>query len=295
MDTKKQAVQSKKEDEEEKEEKPATKKPRIRLRVKAKPDEDAKVDTGKNKKKGLKRARSPEPEAEPEGENATANDDIDLAPIPKKQKKEKKQKPDKKPAPASGKEVADAIAPKAQPKEQSRKKSSRGQSNGGAALESKGGAAFADLAAWKTKKSLLGESFKESRAFLTSEGPWQLPDNVPADKFADVAKATLKAMGKIDKYSVFARAVTDNEAPGYSETILHPMDFGTMLQKVDSGTYGTGSTAAKAFYEDFLLVFDNCILYNEEGGEVAVEAARVLRQLPEAFVGSVLAVNKTSK
>ena len=248
MDTKKQAVQDKKGDEEEKEEKPATMKPRIRLRVKAKPDEDAKVDTGKTKKKASKRTRSPEPE----GENATANDDIDSAPIPKKQKKEKKQKPDKKPAPISGKKVADGLEQaEAQSEEHSRKNPSRRKSNGGTA--------FADLAAWKTKKSLLGDSSKESRAFLTSEGPWQLPDNVPADKFAEVAKATLKAMDKIDKYSVFARAVTDNEAPGYSDTVLNPMDFGTMQQKVESGSYGTGSAAAKAFYEDFLLVFDNCM------------------------------------
>jgi bromodomain-containing protein 7/9 len=116
-------------------------------------------------------------------------------------------------------------------------------------------------------------------------------------KFEDVANSTLKMMDKIDKYSVFAHAVTDAEAPGYSDVVLNPMDFGTMQQKVESGLYGKGSAAAKDFYQDFLLVFDNCLLYNEEDGEVGAEASRILRQLPEAFVSSVLAcsVGKKSK
>jgi hypothetical protein len=282
MDTKKQAMQGKKEAEKEKEEKPATK-PRIRLRVKAKPDEEPKVDTEKTKKKASKRTRSPEPE----GDSAEAND-ADSAPIPKKRKKETKPKPDKKPASAASKEVGEAKEQEVQePEDHPRKKSSRRKSNGAAV--------FADLTAWKKKKSTLGESFKDSRDFFTSEGHWQLPDSLPADKFAEVAKATLKAMDKIDKYSVFAHAVTDAEAPGYSDVVLNPMDFGTMLAKVDAGTYGTGSAAAKNFYEDFLLVFDNCLLYNEEDGEVGAEASRILRQLPEAFVNSVVAVGKKTK
>lgn len=83
---------------------------------------------------------------------------------------------------------------------------------------------------------------------------------------------------------MFAEAVSDSEAPGYSDVVTDPMDFGTMRGKVRKGEYGEGSTAAAAFYGDFLLVFDNCRLYNSDDSEVTDEAARVLALLPETYV-----------
>jgi len=79
--------------------------------------------------------------------------------------------------------------------------------------------------------------------------------------------------------------VTDEEAEGYSEIVKNPMDFGTMKHKVESGDYGTKSAAIIGLYNDFLLVFENCALYNDEDGEVGLEAARLLALLPETFVG----------
>ena len=93
-----------------------------------------------------------------------------------------------------------------------------------------------------------------------------------------------------DTYSLFAEVVTEDEAPGYHEVIKNPMDFGTMRTKVATGEYGTGSAAAVNFYNDFLLVFDNCALYNDEDGEVGVEAARLLGLLPETFAGACSSV-----
>lgn len=86
-----------------------------------------------------------------------------------------------------------------------------------------------------------------------------------------------------DKHDLFKEPVSDQEAEGYSEIVTKPMDFGTMEKKVESNAYGSGNTAALALYNDFLLVFDNCALYNGEDGEVASEAARLLGLLPETF------------
>ena len=88
-----------------------------------------------------------------------------------------------------------------------------------------------------------------------------------------------------DVHDVFKEPVTDEEAEGYSDIVKNPMDFGTMKQKIESGTYGKGTAAMVGLYNDFLLVFDNCALYNDEDGDVGVEAARLLGLLPETFVG----------
>ena len=91
---------------------------------------------------------------------------------------------------------------------------------------------------------------------------------------------------------MFAAAVTDSDAPDYGSIVTNPMDFGRMKDKVEEGLYGKGSKAAAALYYDFLLVFDNCRLYNTDDSEVTEEAARILALLPEAYVSSCMAAQK---
>jgi hypothetical protein len=79
---------------------------------------------------------------------------------------------------------------------------------------------------------------------------------------------------------------------GYHEVVDNPMDFGTMKKKISSGEYGEGSTAAAALFGDFLLVFNNCSLYNPEDSEVAEEAARILALLPETYAAACTSVSK---
>lgn len=88
---------------------------------------------------------------------------------------------------------------------------------------------------------------------------------------------------RLDVHDLFKEPVTDDQAEGYSDIVTNPMDFGTMKHKVESGEYGTGSDAMEKFYNDLLLVFDNCALYNDEDGEVGLEAARLLGLLPESY------------
>ena len=151
--------------------------------------------------------------------------------------------------------------------------------------------AMFDVKMWSKLRSKLKKKdiFDQARGNLTSFGPWTLPDGVAPEKFADIATKTIAEMGKEDIHSVFAEPVTDDDAPGYSEIVTNPIDFSTMQKKIDSGEYGSGSEAAKALYEDFLLLFDNCKLYNGDDGEVTIEAGRLLGLLPEVFVRRALA------
>jgi hypothetical protein len=95
---------------------------------------------------------------------------------------------------------------------------------------------------------------------------------------------------RLDRYSIFEEEVTDKEAPGYSDVVKFPMDFGKMREKIKNGEYGIGSQAASAFFKDFRQVFDNCYLYNDEGSDVTEEATRVLGFLPETYVAACIQV-----
>jgi hypothetical protein len=136
---------------------------------------------------------------------------------------------------------------------------------------------------WKNEREQLEESFEAANELFTKHGPWTLPEEVGEDRFTDVANAVLAKMTKHDHYSVFAEAVTSEEAPDYYEIVQNPMDFSKMGEKIESGAYGSGSKAAAVLYEDFKLVFNNCHLYNDEEGEVLEEATRVFSLLPETY------------
>jgi hypothetical protein len=74
------------------------------------------------------------------------------------------------------------------------------------------------------------------------------------------------------------------------------MDLSAMKLKVENGDYGQGSEAAEKFYDDFLLMFENCSLYNEDDGEVMEEAARIFALVPEMYAGVCInAVKKQKK
>lgn len=100
---------------------------------------------------------------------------------------------------------------------------------------------------------------------------------------------------RLDTYSLFTEPVNEDEVPDYREVIKSPMDFGTMRTKVENGVYGKGSDAVVGFYNDFMLVFDNCALYNDEDGEVGLEAARLFGLVPEVFAAACLSASGKQK
>ncbi|CAG8473193.1 6684_t:CDS:10 [Paraglomus occultum] len=70
-----------------------------------------------------------------------------------------------------------------------------------------------------------------------------------------------EALSKIEAYDddgFFARPVTLEEAPDYFDIIKHPMDFGTMRQKIDGHIYNN----MEEFKQDINLIFENAMTYN---------------------------------
>ena len=73
-----------------------------------------------------------------------------------------------------------------------------------------------------------------------------------------------------DKGGVFSTPVSRDELPEYYEVIEHPMDYGTMKEKLERGEY----RSAQAMQKDFILVMQNCLKFNEKGSEIVNEARR---------------------
>ncbi|KFU98630.1 Bromodomain-containing protein 9, partial [Pterocles gutturalis] len=68
----------------------------------------------------------------------------------------------------------------------------------------------------------------------------------------------LRQLQRKDPHGFFAFPVTDAIAPGYSMIIKHPMDFGTMKEKIAANEY----KSVTEFKADFKLMCDNAMTYN---------------------------------
>ncbi|XP_036081684.1 bromodomain-containing protein 9 isoform X5 [Rousettus aegyptiacus] len=68
----------------------------------------------------------------------------------------------------------------------------------------------------------------------------------------------LRQLQRKDPHGFFAFPVTDAIAPGYSMIIKHPMDFGTMKDKIVANEY----KSVTEFKADFKLMCDNAMTYN---------------------------------
>merc|ERR1719491_2296371 len=156
---------------------------------------------------------------------------------------------------------------------------------------------YLNVALLRTQRENLGSDpcFAATRKLFVSKGAWVLPSPLAPDKFRDVALLTLKQAEKIDRYSVFAEPVSDADAPDYSDVISNPIDLATMKTKLNNGDYGKGTEGASKIYTDFLLMFDNCRLYNDDDGEVIEEAARVMALFPEIYGNSCSTILKKQK
>jgi len=154
---------------------------------------------------------------------------------------------------------------------------------------------YMNIDALRDERANLDGSLRTAREKFSARGPWCIPKAVGEDAFSEVAKATIDKICRHDEYNLFAERVSEKEAPGYYDVVTQPMDFGTMRCKLENGKYGSGSKGITGVYHDFLLVMDNCALYNENNEEVLNEAGRLLTLLPETFGGACIAVVGRSK
>jgi len=152
------------------------------------------------------------------------------------------------------------------------------------------GSIYMDIEAIRDEHANLDGSLLSARSKFIAHGPWCIPKAVGEDKFKEVAKATIDKICRYDEYKLFAESVNETDAPGYYDIVTQPMDFGTMRCKLEKGKYKAGSKGIMGVYHDFLLVMDNCALYNENNEQVLNEAGRLLSLLPETFAVACVAV-----
>ncbi|XP_019126511.2 bromodomain and PHD finger-containing protein 3 isoform X2 [Larimichthys crocea] len=92
-------------------------------------------------------------------------------------------------------------------------------------------------------------------------------------------RSTLEQLQEKDTAQIFAQPVNIKEVPDYLEFISQPMDFSTMVSKLESHTYHSVADLEA----DFSLMVSNCLLYNGKD-TVFHRAALRLRDLGGAIL-----------
>jgi hypothetical protein len=141
----------------------------------------------------------------------------------------------------------------------------------------------------RLSREQLDGSFLSARNHACKDGPWILPRHL-VDKFPVIAEAVVEKLGQHDSYELFAEAVTDEDAPGYSEVVKNPMYLGRIMIRTVQGHYH-GPSASSQLFADLILMFDNCALYNEGNNEIMNEASKLLALLPEVFAEACIAAS----
>ncbi|XP_069348918.1 bromodomain-containing protein 9 isoform X6 [Eulemur rufifrons] len=95
------------------------------------------------------------------------------------------------------------------------------------------------------------------RACRTQPGK-ALPTENESTPIQQLLEHFLRQLQRKDPHGFFAFPVTDAIAPGYSMIIKHPMDFGTMKDKIVANEY----KSVTEFKADFKLMCDNAMTYN---------------------------------
>ncbi len=111
-----------------------------------------------------------------------------------------------------------------------------------------------------------------------------LEDITPSMKRFVMVKMLAK-LREEDQDMIFEDAITDEEAPGYSDIIEHPICIHTIEQRVKKGRYAESfrCRGMAGFKEDIDLMFANCLHYNQEGSEFWLEAERITKLIPSMF------------
>ncbi len=128
--------------------------------------------------------------------------------------------------------------------------------------------------------------------YARGEAKGSAPDPV-LKAFEDMAPsikrfAMVRMIAKLkeeDQDMIFEEAITDEEAPGYSDIIEHPICIQMIEQRVKKGRYADSfrCRGMDGFKEDISIMFANCQHYNQEGSVFWLEAKRLATLLPSLF------------
>ncbi|KAL7413549.1 hypothetical protein BDY24DRAFT_388892 [Mrakia frigida] len=87
---------------------------------------------------------------------------------------------------------------------------------------------------------------------------------LPPKNFKKAIDLLFQGISQHRSSSLFQIPIKDADAPGYSETVLRPMDLRTIKSRIKDGAIGN----VDEFERDMLLMFANAMLYNERETEV---------------------------
>uniref|UniRef100_A0A8C9KML3 Bromodomain-containing protein 9 n=1 Tax=Panthera tigris altaica TaxID=74533 RepID=A0A8C9KML3_PANTA len=110
------------------------------------------------------------------------------------------------------------------------------------------------------KRSMATQRERPTTLIPARRWRWSRPPTGPCERAGhSQAKNTRGSLiREKDPHGFFAFPVTDAIAPGYSMIIKHPMDFGTMKDKIVANEY----KSVTEFKADFKLMCDNAMTYN---------------------------------
>jgi hypothetical protein len=128
--------------------------------------------------------------------------------------------------------------------------------------------------AGKKRNGISQKEAKRRRAWATEDDaataagrPWPA---LPRHLVKEILSTLLDEVIKYDeeKGGVFSTPVSREEFPEYFDVIEHPMDYGTMKEKLERGEY----RSAQAMQKDFILVMQNCLKFNDKASDIVSEA-----------------------
>ncbi|KAF8962904.1 hypothetical protein BDZ97DRAFT_1662417 [Flammula alnicola] len=99
----------------------------------------------------------------------------------------------------------------------------------------------------------------------------KIPRPVKLKPLKEVLSKLIGQLKKKDDYAFFLHPVDVTNVPGYSDIVKHPMDLGTMTDKVNRGKY----RSLEDFASDFRLVTMNAKIFNPPGSIYYTEADRL--------------------
>jgi len=126
----------------------------------------------------------------------------------------------------------------------------------------------------KKKSGISQKEANRRRAWATEDDaataagrPWPA---LPRHLVKQILSTLLEEATKYDedKGGIFSNPVPRDEIPEYYDIIDHPMDYGTMKEKLERGEY----RSAQAMQKDFILIMQNCLKFNEKGSDIVSEA-----------------------
>lgn len=120
-------------------------------------------------------------------------------------------------------------------------------------------------------------------AATTAGRPWPaFPRNVVKKVLTTVLTEVMeqdKAKG-----GIFSEPVPRDQYPEYYDQIKHPMDYGTMKEKLERGEY----RSAQAMQKDFILIMQNCVKFNAPDSDVVKEARHQALSRPDVLRNAAL-------